>query len=140
MKVALLTTESRVSPVFETTLTWQLINATPTQCEIKDTHYFNNQNEIDMVNELLTENIEMIICGALPFYIEESFISQGCEVFAFIAGDIDEVVNALHLNILDRPKFKMPGCQKHKRKNSGCINKNNIDSFQMAKMQEKINQ
>lgn len=127
MKVALLIAHGRVSPVFETTLTWQLIDATPTQYEVKGMRYFNNQNETDMVNELLKQDVEMIICGALPFYIEEYLISQGCEVFAFIAGDVNEVVTALHLNILDRPKFKMPGCQKRKkRRNNVCFNKKTI--------------
>jgi len=127
MKVALLIAHGRVSPVFETTLTWQLIDATPTQYEVKGMHYFNNQNETDMVNELLKQDVEMIICGALPFYIEEYLINQGCEVFAFIAGDVNEVVTALHLNILDRPKFKMPGCQKRKRRrNNVCSNKKTI--------------
>ncbi|WP_435234725.1 hypothetical protein ACR30L_13270 [Psychromonas sp. PT13] len=124
MKVALLTTQSRVSPVFETTQTWIAINASLTECNIQETHYFNSQNETEMVDELLKENVEMVICGALPFYIEESLINQGCEVFAFIAGDVNDVVDALNMNILDRPKFKMPGCQKRKRRrNNFCINK-----------------
>ena len=121
MKVALLTAQSRVAPVFETTSTWLLINATPTECNISSRHRFSAQNEIDMINELLKEGVEMIICGALPYYLEKILISHGCEVFAFIAGEIDEVIEALHLNVLDKPEFKMPGCQKRKRrKNSFC--------------------
>ena len=122
MKVALLTAQSRVAPVFETTSTWLAINATPTECNISSTHHFSAQNELDMINELLKEGIEMIICGALPYYLEKNLINHGCEVFAFIAGEVDEVIEALHLNILDKPKFKMPGCQKRKRrgKNAFC--------------------
>ena len=122
MKVALLTAQSRVAPVFETTSTWLIINATPTECHISSTHRFSAQNEIDMINELLKEGIEMMICGALPYYLEKILINHGCEVFAFIAGEIDEVIEALHLDILDKPKFKMPGCQKRKQrgKNSFC--------------------
>ena len=116
MKVALLNAQSRVSPVFETTSTWLLINATPAESNICSTHHFNTQNEADMVNELLKEKIEMIICGALPYYLEKLLINRGCEVFAFIAGDIDEVIEALHLNILDKPEFKMPGCKKRRKR------------------------
>jgi predicted Fe-Mo cluster-binding NifX family protein len=124
MKVALLTAQSRVSPVFETTSTWLVINATPVECNISDTHHFNTQNETDMVNELLMAGVEMVICGALPFYLEKLLINQGCEVFAFIAGEVDEVIEALHLNILDKPQFKMPGCQKRKKRgrNASCKN------------------
>jgi predicted Fe-Mo cluster-binding NifX family protein len=122
MKVALLTAETRVSPVFETTSNWLAINATPSACNICATHNFSTRNEVDMINELLKEGVEMIICGALPYYLEKRLINQGCEVFAFIAGEVDEVIEALHLNALDQPRFKMPGCQKRKRreKNSFC--------------------
>jgi len=122
MKVALLAAQSRVSPVFETTSTWLIIDATPNECNICGTHHFNAQNEVDMVNELLKENVEIVICGAIPYYLERILINQGCEVFAFTAGEIDEVIEALHLNQLDKSKFRMPGCQKREKrgKNSLC--------------------
>jgi len=116
MKVALLTAQSRVSPVFETTSSWLIINATPSECAIGSTHSFNTQNEVEMANELLVENIELVICGAIPYYLEKILINQGCEVFSFIAGEINHVINALHLNTLDSPEFRMPGCQKRKRR------------------------
>ena len=122
MKVALLTALSRVSPVFETTSTWLMIDATADQCNISNTQHFHAQNELDMAKELIQNNIEMVICGAIPFYLEKNLIDQGCEVFAFIAGEVDEVIEALHLNQLDKPEFKMPGCQKRKKRgnNSFC--------------------
>lgn len=123
MKVALLTAQSRISPVFENTSTWLLIEATANMYNIHSTNKFKTHTELDMVNELLNENIEMIVCGALPYYLEKILINQGCEVFAFIAGEIEEVKEALQLNLLDTPKFKMPGCQKRikrKEKNSFC--------------------
>lgn len=116
MKVALLTAHSRVSPVFETALTWVLIEATPSQCNICDERPFFQKNEIGMVHELLTENIEMIICGAIPYYLEKTLINQGCEVFSFVAGEVDNIISALHLNQLDNPRFTMPGCQKRKKR------------------------
>ena len=58
MKVALLTLQSRVSPVFETTCSWLVINANEEQCVICDTYYFNAQNEMEMANELLLKNIQ----------------------------------------------------------------------------------
>jgi len=116
MKVALLIAQSRVSPVFETTSSWLIIDATSSECGIESTGYFKTQNEVEMANELLVENIELVICGAIPYYLEKILINQGCEVFSFIAGEIDDVINALHLNTLDSPEFRMPGCQKSKRR------------------------
>ena len=121
MKVALLTTQSRVAPVFEVSSTWLMIDATPSECSICSSHHFTTQNEMEMVNELLDKNIELLICGAIPYYLEKHLINQGCEVFAFIAGEVDEVIEALHLNILDKPKFKMPGCQKRKTRGNNSL-------------------
>ncbi|MFT6927760.1 MAG: putative Fe-Mo cluster-binding NifX family protein [Psychromonas sp.] len=116
MKVALLTAQSRVAPVFEVASTWLMINATPGESSICSSHHFTTQNEIQMANELVVKNIELLICGAIPYYLEKQLINQGCEVFGFIAGEVDQVIEAHHLNLLDNPKFKMPGCQKRKQR------------------------
>ena len=116
MKVALLTAQSRISPVFETTCNWFVINANETGCFISDSYCFDQQSEVEMVNEILAKDIQLLICGAIPYYLEKLLIAQGCEVFSFIAGDIEEVIQALGCNLLDSPKFKMPGCKKRKRR------------------------
>ena len=67
-----------------------------------------------MANELLAENIEQIICGAIPYYLEKRLMNQGCEVSAFISGEVDQVIEAFNLNLLDKAEFKMPGCQKRR--------------------------
>lgn len=116
MNVALLIAQSRVSPVFETTSTFLIVDASLSEYSRGNIHYFNTQNEVAMVNELLAHNIDLVICGAIPYYLEKILINQGCDVFSFIAGEVDEVIAALHLNLLDKPKFKMPGCKKRKQR------------------------
>lgn len=116
MKVALLTAQSRVAPVFTTANTWLMIEACATKCEIVSSHHFTSEVEIDRCEELLAQQIDLIICGAIPYCLEKILINQGCELFSFIAGDVDQVVEALHLNLLDQPTFKMPGCQKRKKR------------------------
>jgi len=49
MKIALLTAGSRVSPVFETTLSWLAINASEDGFVIDDTYAFDTRSELDMV-------------------------------------------------------------------------------------------
>lgn len=127
MKVALLTDVSRVSPVFESTTTGLNIDATANDCKISSTHHFQAKNELDMVNELMQNNIEMVICGAIPFYLEKTIINLGCEVTAFIAGEVDQVVKALHLNQLDKREFKMPGCQRRKKRGNNPLCKHTVN-------------
>ena len=116
MKVALLIAQSRVSPVFETTSSWLLFDVTKSECLASGTHHFQAHNEQEMINELITNNIELLICGAIPYYLEKNLVNQGCNVFSFVSGEAQEVMQALRLNQLDKPKFKMPGCQKRKQR------------------------
>jgi predicted Fe-Mo cluster-binding NifX family protein len=116
MKVALLTTQSRISPVFETTCSWVVININDDEYIIGSTYQFHTRNEIEMANELLIKGIQLLVCGAIPCYLEKQLRDRGCEVLSFIAGDIDEVIKALNGDLLENPKFKMPGCKKSKRR------------------------
>ena len=50
MKAALLTAQSRVAPVFETSSTWLTIEVPPDKCHICSTHHFNRQNELNMAS------------------------------------------------------------------------------------------
>lgn len=113
MKVALLTAQSRISPVFETTCSSLMID-TANKCSIQRTFFFTSQNEIEMINELLNKKIQLIICGAIPCYLEKQLVDQGCNVLSFIAGEVDDVLQALHSNLLNDAKFKMPGCENKK--------------------------
>ena len=116
MKVAILTAQSRISPVFETTSRWLVINVNNHQCTFCGTYSFVAQDEVGMSNELLTKEIQLLICGAIPCYLEKQLTEQGCVVMSFIAGDIDEVVHALcHKKLEYNPKFSMPGCKKCKQ-------------------------
>lgn len=125
MKVALLTAHSRISPFFASTSIWLKVKVTENECLICSTEHFQTSNEFDMINELLEQNIEMIVCGAIPYYLEKIAINQGCDIFSFIAGDIDDVINALHQKELDNPKFRMPGCQKRKKRGKNIFCRHN---------------
>ena len=121
MKVAILTNQSRVSPVFETACSSLVIDVIESQCVIRSIYFFKSKNEIEMVSELLNKNIQQLICGAIPYYLEQLLIDQGCDVLSFIAGDLNEVIQALRKDLLNTPQFKMPGCKnKQRRKKGGC--------------------
>ena len=114
MKIALLKAQTRVSPVFETTCSALIVESVKDQCEILSTYSFTSQNEIEMVDELLSKNIQLVICGAIPSYLEKRLIDEECRVLSFIAGEIDEVLQAMCCGLLEDSKFKMPGCKKRK--------------------------
>ena len=122
MKVALLTAHSRVSPVFEATCRWLMIEATEHKQEILESYYFESKNETDMANELLNKGIQLLVCGAIPYYLERLLVKRGCNVFSFIAGDLDKILQALRDDQLSDPKFKMPGCKRrmHQKENNFC--------------------
>ena len=113
MKIALLTAGTRVAPVFANVTTYLLINNKKPLSANIETYQFHTQNEFEMANELLIQ-VELVICGAIPYYLEKFLISQGCAVLSFIAGEAEDVFDAYQQGNLDTAAFKMPGCKKRK--------------------------
>ena len=126
MKVALLSAEPRISPVFETTRCSLMVEITEKRSERLNTYYFISENEVEMANELLTQGAQLIVCGAIPYYLEKMLISQNCEVIPFVAGDIEEVLEALCCDSLDSSTYKMPGCQKRQQRKKQPFCKKNV--------------
>lgn len=59
---------------------------------------------------LQEKGIKTLICGAISCECERCVLDRGITVIPFIAGNIDEVLNAWKENRLLTHSFSMPGC------------------------------
>ena len=59
---------------------------------------------------LIAMGIESLVCGALSLEYEESLLEAGIDVEAFVAGDIEQVLQAWSDGTLHERGFSMPGC------------------------------
>jgi predicted Fe-Mo cluster-binding NifX family protein len=112
-KIAVTVWEHRISPVFDSGRTLLI-------AEIKDnvlvsTSYlsFDFDRPFELLRMLRAEKVKIIICGAIAEGPASMLLAAGFKLFSFIAGDVDQVLEALvQGNPLD-DNFKMPGCGKN---------------------------
>jgi predicted Fe-Mo cluster-binding NifX family protein len=113
MKVAFAVWRQRIAPLFDST----------GNCLVGETQGYGKPVEhlvfVKLPHESCREKsrllVEMgaqaIVCGAISMQCEVQLLQQGIEVFAFLAGDVDEVVDAWTHGRLHDQRFWMPGCR-----------------------------
>lgn len=67
-------------------------------------------------NQLTKLNVEVLICGGISQTLASMLMASNIEVLPFIAGPVDEVLNAYLSNKLAEPQFLQPGSQVGARK------------------------
>jgi predicted Fe-Mo cluster-binding NifX family protein len=57
---------------------------------------------------------EVLVCGGISQELASCLAESGVRVLPHICGEIDLVLHAFLKNMLNQPKFKMPGCCKRR--------------------------
>lgn len=100
----------RVAPVFDTARQIRVVEAE--SGEIVDTVHETLHEDVLVQKALrLAEmGVSVLVCGAISIPLHEMVVSYGIKVFPFVAGDLDDVVQAWLDGNLERDAFAMPGC------------------------------
>lgn len=112
MKVGIPVWGGKVSPVFDTASTLQII-------EIEDEEEIS-RFEIDMDEQDLTRRclriqvlgVDMLICGAISRHLHDMLAASGIEVIPWISGSSNDVLEAYMKGTLNNTAFLMPGCNR----------------------------
>lgn len=59
---------------------------------------------------LVAKGVSILVCGAISSDYEEEIARRGIEIVSFIAGPVDQVVEAWRDGRLVSTRFSMPGC------------------------------
>ncbi len=109
MKLALSIWNERIAPVFDASERCLIIDT-----EIPETNgeivEFPGWNADEKALSLAEKGVSTVVCGAVSHDYEEAFISQGIETISFIAGPVEQVIEAWKAGTLIRDSFSMPGC------------------------------
>ena len=54
--------------------------------------------------------LDLLVCGAVSRPLAELLEAAGVAVEPWVAGDVEEVLQAITTGELDRPCYRMPGC------------------------------
>ncbi len=101
--------DSRIAPVFDTASELRV-------CEFADGQLVNETREtiledlpIQKVLRLAELGVETLVCGAISRPLEGLITAYGIKVVPFLAGELQEVVDAWQSPMFSRRAFMMPG-------------------------------
>lgn len=116
VKVALTTWENRISPVFDSA--HMVLVAEIKNAAVVSRHYEPLDFELPLsrVSKLSKLRVRVLICGAISQFFANMIEAHGIRIIPFVAGDVNQVLDAYLKGLLLMPSFQMPGCGRRRRK------------------------
>jgi predicted Fe-Mo cluster-binding NifX family protein len=109
MKVALSIWNERIAPVFDASERCLIVDT-----ELPETNgervEFPGWSADEKARALAERGVTTVVCGAVSLDYEEAFIAHGIEILSFIAGPVEQVIEAWKAGTLIGDSFSMPGC------------------------------
>jgi predicted Fe-Mo cluster-binding NifX family protein len=119
MKVAVTVWEERISPVFDVCREALIMEIDKGRILSTVTEKFENPSPFKKIERLVQLGVETLICGAISESLNRDLADRKVEVIGFIAGPVDEVIQAFLSKSLPNAALYMPGyCGGQKRRRS----------------------
>ncbi|HQB89411.1 MAG TPA: NifB/NifX family molybdenum-iron cluster-binding protein [Treponemataceae bacterium] len=111
MKTAITIWNGRVAPVFDVARQCLLIeNESRLEVPIPD------GSAAFKASFFGDHNVSQVLCGAISREYENALVASGIEVISFIAGPLEQVLDAWRAGNLVQAHFSMPGCGCRRRR------------------------
>ena len=110
MKVALTVWENRISPLFDCARTLLIVDTTDQTAIGRYFEPFHCESPSSRAAKLSDLKVQVLICGAVSDVFANMIEAHGIRIIPFVAGDVDEVIDAYLKGAIFSSKFQMPGC------------------------------
>jgi len=110
MKAALTVWDGRVSPVFDVSREAVILTIENGAVAARCSKNIDTPTATLKIDWLMDLGVETLICGAISEPLHRELTVRGVRVLGFVAGEIDEVVQAFIAGTLPAPALSMPGC------------------------------
>lgn len=112
MKIALTQSQQRIAPLFDSATTLVIFETLGYGQEVDyiGTHRCENGAK-DAINTLSSLDVKMVICGAISSEYEQLLLLNQIDLYSYIAGDVEEVLEGWKIGKLHSRYFSMPGCE-----------------------------
>jgi len=117
MRTAFSIWNQRIAPVFDTAHEIHLVDSAEGRVEVESTYKLADTDLVQKINWLLQQGVSTLVCGAVSRLLQEKLEAAGIQVIAFVAGEVDQVMQAYFNNTLKSADFRMPGCCGRRRRN-----------------------
>lgn len=111
MRIALTVWNGRIAPVFDVAGTVRLVERSGDSVTgDRLVSFQHGGGMISRVTALVEYGIDVLVCGAVSRPVHRMLAGSGIKVHSFVAGEADEVLEALLTGNLEEKPFAMPGC------------------------------
>lgn len=121
MRAAFAVWDQRIAPVFDVTRRVHIVEAQGGRVVEELDQTLPDGMPAQRALRLAELGVDALICGAVSRSMQALIVSYGISVRAFVAGELNDVVEAWLTSRLDSPAYAMPGCRRgRRRRRSGC--------------------
>jgi predicted Fe-Mo cluster-binding NifX family protein len=110
MKVAITVWENRISPLFDATRTLLIADIDNRVLTEKHLVPFNCISPFARAATLEELGVGTLICGGVSDFFAKLIQARNIQIIPFVAGRVDEVIDAYLKDALCHKKYRMPGC------------------------------
>ena len=119
MKIALTVWDGWISPVFDVCREAMIFEIDAGQIASSTKVDMDGTTPLQKIDRLLGLGAETLICGAISEAVHAEAAPRGLKVIGFVAGEIDQVMQAFLSDGLATPALSMPGCKGIRRRSRG---------------------
>lgn len=122
MKVAIPVWQGRVSPVFDSSRRMVVLEAEDGRVVERTEAAVDEELPQARAARLRELGVQTLVCGAVSRQLAEEIARLRIRLIAFVAGEVEEVLQAFLTGQLPSAKFSMPGCcGRHRRRRGAGI-------------------
>ena len=142
MRIAISHQLDRISPVFDVSGHILLVDIENSHEVRRNERVLVEEDPLDRARQVAQFGVQVLICGAVSWSLENALSSMGVRVIACICGPVERVIQAFKEERLDEGGFTMPGCQgrrKHQTlKKEGAMEKPTINYETLVRITKAI--
>jgi predicted Fe-Mo cluster-binding NifX family protein len=110
MRIGIPIWNGRVSPVLDTAGTLAVIETDFAGSRLSEEIRLEAAGIPARAGRIAELRLDLLVCGAVSRPLAELLVETGVPLCPWIAGEVDEVIEAAASGRLDRPRYRMPGC------------------------------
>lgn len=110
MRVGIPIWNDRVSPVLDTAERLLIVDTGAAAGQAREEVALQSTRLPLRAARLAHLGLDLLVCGAVSAQLRELLKAADVPVESWVAGDVNDVLKAVATGVLDRPRFRMPGC------------------------------
>ncbi|MEW6520871.1 MAG: NifB/NifX family molybdenum-iron cluster-binding protein [Thermodesulfobacteriota bacterium] len=107
--------DNRIAPVFDCARQICLVEADASGISKETQEMPPDDQPVQKALRLTELAVDTLVCGAISRSLHETISACGIRVVPFVAGEVEEIIQAWRSGNLQGDAYAMPGCRRHRR-------------------------